>query len=48
MIATGLLHLTGILIGLIIRWPVGQQALRGGGVAIAAAGLWLLIGMMGA
>jgi urease accessory protein len=43
VLATGLLHLTGIVIGLIIRWPVGQQALRAGGVAIALAGLWLLV-----
>jgi urease accessory protein len=43
VLATGLLHLTGIVIGLMIRWPVGQHALRAGGLAIAAAGLWLLV-----
>jgi urease accessory protein len=43
VLATGLLHLTGIVIGLMIRWPVGQQALRVGGLAIALAGLWLLV-----
>jgi urease accessory protein len=44
VIATGLLHLVGIGIGLIIRWPAGVMALRAGGAAICAAGLWLLVG----
>ena len=38
--ATGLLHLAGILIGLLLRWPRGALVVRGGGVAIALAGAW--------
>ncbi len=44
VIATGLLHLVGIALGSIIRWPAGVTALRAGGAAICAAGLWLLVG----
>lgn len=40
VVATGLLHLSGILIGLLVRWPGGAIAVRGGGVAIALAGAW--------
>jgi urease accessory protein len=40
VVATGLLHLSGILIGLLVRWPGGALAVRGGGVAIALAGGW--------
>ena len=48
VVATGLLHLTGIAIGLIHRWSVGQMALRVGGVAVAAAGcLFLYDAIMG-
>lgn len=43
VIATGLLHLAGILIGLIIRWPVGERTVRAGGGVIAAAGCWFLM-----
>jgi urease accessory protein len=39
--ATGLIHLTGIGIGLVVKLPHGTKALRAGGGAIAAAGLWL-------
>ena len=31
VIATGLLHLTGISFGLLARWPAGRLAVRGGG-----------------
>jgi urease accessory protein len=44
VIATGLLHLVGIGSGTIVRWPAGVMALRAGGAAICAAGLWLLVG----
>ena len=44
VLATGLLHLVGIGVGTIIRWPAGVTALRAGGAAICAAGLWLLVG----
>ena len=38
VIATGLLHLAGIALGLLARWPAGRVAVRGAGVAIAVAG----------
>lgn len=41
VLATGLIHVLGICIGLVIRLPKGTAALRVGGVAIAAAGCWL-------
>ena len=44
VIATGLLHLTGIGIGLIHRWKSGQMILRLGGAGVAAAGGWFLAG----
>jgi urease accessory protein len=39
--ATGLIHLTGIGIGLVVKLPHGAKLLRAGGCAIAAAGLFL-------
>jgi len=44
VIATGLLHLAGIGIGLIHRWKPGQMILRLGGAGVAAAGGWFLAG----
>jgi urease accessory protein len=44
VIATGLLHLAGIGIGLIHRWKAGQMVLRLGGAGVAAAGGWFLAG----
>jgi urease accessory protein len=41
VIATGLIHVTGIAIGLVVKLPHGGKALRAGGSAIAAAGLFL-------
>ncbi len=38
VVATGLLHLTGISFGLLVRWPVGRMAVRTAGVVIALAG----------
>ena len=43
VIATGSLHVTGIIIGLINRWPWGMRSLRTGGAAIAACGLYFLV-----
>lgn len=40
VIATGLIHLAGIAIGMLARLPAGPAMLRGGGVAIAAAGCY--------
>jgi urease accessory protein len=44
VIATGCLHLTGIAIGLIHRWPVGRIALRTAGAVVALAGVYFLWG----
>lgn len=43
VVATGLLHLTGIAIGLIHRWKLGEMTMRLGGVGVALIGcsfLW--------
>ena len=43
VVATGLLHLTGVGIGLIHRWKLGQMTLRLSGAAVTIAGavfLW--------
>ena len=42
VIATGCLHLCGIAIGLLARWPAGRMAVRVAGSAIAVAGLVFL------
>jgi urease accessory protein len=42
VIATGLLHATGIAIGLVHRWYVGKLALRLAGAAVAVGGLVFL------
>ena len=42
VIATGLLHATGIGIGLIHRWPAGRMVLRAAGLFVAAAGVVFL------
>ena len=42
VVATGLIHLTGIAIGLVTRLPHGHTLLRIGGGAISAAGVYLL------
>jgi urease accessory protein len=39
VIATGLLHLTGIAFGLLARWPAGRIAVRAAGGAIALVGV---------
>jgi urease accessory protein len=41
VVATGLIHLTGIGIGLVIKLPHGTEILRIGGSAIAVTGLLL-------
>lgn len=42
VIATGLLHATGIGIGLIHRWSAGRVALRVAGAAVAVGGVFFL------
>jgi urease accessory protein len=43
VIATGLLHMSGIALGLLVRWPGGAWAVRAGGAAIALSGVFLLV-----
>lgn len=43
VLATGLLHLCGILISLLGRWRAGRVVVRGGGVLIAVAGAIFLL-----
>ena len=45
VIATGLLHIAGIGIGMLARWPAGRIAVRGAGAAIALAGGAFLTGL---
>jgi urease accessory protein len=40
VVATGLLHATGIAIGVLHRWQWGRQALRGAGMLILCGGLY--------
>ena len=47
VIATGLLHAVGITIGLIQRWELGGQVLRGAGGLVMVAGLYFLWGAIG-
>lgn len=44
VVATGLLHLSGIAFGLLSKWPQGRLAVRTGGGLIAVAGLFFLLG----
>jgi urease accessory protein len=44
VIATGLLHAVGIAVGLIQRWDLGGQALRGAGALVMATGLYFMWG----
>ena len=46
VIATGLLHLSGISVGLLARWPWGKIAVRTGGVAIAAVACGFLFNLL--
>jgi urease accessory protein len=42
VIATGLLHLSGIALGLLLRWPWGHVVVRMGGAAISVIGVLFL------
>lgn len=44
VLATGLLHLGGIALGLLTRWPWGRVTVRSGGGVIAGIGLGFLLG----
>lgn len=46
VIATGLLHISGISFGLLVRWPAGKVAVRTVGAGIAMAGVGFLAGIV--
>ena len=46
VLATGLLHLSGIALGLLTRWPWGTMAVRAGGGVIAGIGFGFLFGFL--
>lgn len=46
VVATGLLHLSGIAFGLLVRWPVGKIAVQAGGGIIALVGVGFLTGVV--
>ena len=48
VVATGLLHLVGILLGEIRRWAWGSRVLQCTGAGIAVVGVWSLIQVGGA
>lgn len=47
VVATGLLHLTGILIGVLVRWEWGVRAVRACGLLIGLIGLYYFAGAIG-
>ncbi len=46
VVSTGLLHLSGIALGLLVRWPWGKIVVRAGGFAIAVVGLGFLFNFL--
>ncbi|QQZ27839.1 HupE/UreJ family protein [Thiothrix subterranea] len=46
VMATGLLHLSGIAFGELTRWPWGSSAVRAGGAIISLAGVGFLTGLL--
>ena len=47
VIATGLLHVCGIALGLLFRWPAGRIAVRAAGVLIVGVGFYHLAAVAG-
>ncbi len=43
VVSTGLLHLAGIALGLLAKWPAGRIIVRAGGALISAAGASFLV-----
>lgn len=43
VVATGLLHLSGIALSMLNRWKAGEWVVRAGGAAVSAAGLMFLL-----
>ena len=48
VLATGLLHLAGIMIGVLGRWPNGLIAIRACGGVVALVGCYFVYGYAGA
>lgn len=46
VVSTGLLHLSGIAFGLLVRWPAGKIAVQTGGGLIALTGIGFLTGIV--
>jgi urease accessory protein len=46
VLTTGMLHVCGIAIGTINRWPAGSRVVRACGVVVAAVGVYFLIGAL--
>ena len=46
VIATGLLHLSGIAVGLLVQWSAGNVAVRAGGAVISLIGIGFLAGVL--
>lgn len=46
VIATGCLHLTGIALGLLVRWPAGRIGVRACGAAVSLVGGAFLLGYL--
>lgn len=44
VVSTGLLHVAGIGLGALVRWPAGRWLVRGMGLLIAIVGLAFLVG----
>ena len=44
VVSTGALHVAGIGLGLLVRWPAGRWAVRATGLLIALVGLAYLVG----
>jgi urease accessory protein len=42
VVATGLLHLCGIAVGTLTKWPIGERVIQGVGASIAALGCYFL------
>jgi urease accessory protein len=47
VVATGMLHLCGIVIGTLTRWPAGERFIQGLGAVIAALGCYFLAQSLG-
>lgn len=46
VVVTGLLHLSGIAVGLLVHWPWGRITVRTAGVVISGIGFGFLFGLL--